>query len=149
MTALKAAGLLLIVLSCTACGLRFAQTLRTRRKKLAGFYVFIGEIADRIRVGEQLRQIFRSDTACGLIEPDGYSARVVRDGLQRQDIKLLEDFFSALGLGDTASQVARCETYRELVAGHQTDAAAQEKAKARLYSLLGFFAGLFAATMLL
>lgn len=73
--------------------------------------------------------------------------RVVNEDLNRDDQRLLAEFFSGLGMGDLEAGIARCTTYRELLHKHVCDAEQEMKQKSRIYSLLGVFSGLLTAIL--
>lgn len=146
---LKIIGALLIILTGTFCGLRLSEKLTYRKNKLKGFYVFLREIADRIKTGEELMSIFQSKTAKSLIKTEGFKVNICDEGINSEDKKLLSEFFSFLGMGDTSSQISRCEIYTELLNKRLEEAEIQEKEKAKLYTSLGVFAGLFVVILLI
>ncbi len=146
---LKGLGLIIIVAVCTGIGFYMSSNLRERQKRLGAVCIFIEEISDRIRAGEELSRIIERYGAAAGIYVDGYGTRIARDGLNAQDISVLEEFFSNLGMGDTDSQLKRCEVYKELHKKQETTAREQVNAKSGLYGKLGFFMGLFVSVLLI
>ncbi len=114
-----------------------------RHKRLSEYRLLIGEISESIRAGKPLEQAASGE----LVKFRGMEPEIKTEGLQKKDRVLLEEFFSSLGMGDTLSEIKRCEAYAEFVKKQEAEAEAQVKAKAVLYSKLGFFAGLFIAVM--
>lgn len=141
----KCIGLILTVLTGAAVGFRASERLRFRYKKLLKYYVYIGELSDRMRTGVELERLFCDEKAAELISADGYRITLKRDGLNSGDIELLEEFFKALGMGDIEAQTARTATYRELLGTRVSDAEQDMRSKSRLYSLIGLFSGIFTA----
>ncbi len=149
MMMLKSIGALLIILTGAFCGIRFSRNLTLRKSKLKGFYVYVREISDRIKTGEELISIFESASAQSLIKTEGFKVNLYEEGLNSEDKKLLTEFFSMLGMGDTNSQLSRCEIYNELINKRLEEAELEVKEKAKLYISLGLFAGLFVVILLI
>ena len=146
---LKAVGVIVLIAACTAIGFKRSENLRVRHKKLSRFSVLLQDISDGIRTGAELCNLFKEENALELATFEKLTPEARPEGLSAKDIELLNNFFEGLGMGDVASQITRCETYLELIKKQEKEAAEQVKAKAGLYSRLGFFAGLFIAVMLI
>ena len=146
---LKLAGLTGVVIIGTLVGLLFSSAMRQRQKRLGAVCLFIEELSDCIRRGMELGTILSEKGRAAGISFEGLRPVISREGLSREDAKLLEEFFTPLGLGDTDSQLKRCEVYLELLRRQEAAAIAQAKEKSGLYGRLGFFAGLFIAIMLI
>ena len=146
---LKVIGIILTVAVSSAVGLRAAARLTARYKKLQSFCAFIDEIADRMRLGEELERIYKSPAAKGLLLSDGYNAAVIREGITNEDADMLDGFFKTLGMGDTESCVSRCTLFSEIVKKEAAKAENEMNSKSRLYSLLGLLGGIFIAIILI
>lgn len=146
---LKAIGIITLIVVCSLVGIKLSENVKLRHKRLGQLSRFIEEIADHIRTGTALFDILNTDKARELIEVDGLNMRVRQEGLNTKDKTLLDEFFSCLGMGDTKTEINRCEVYLELIKKQEKDAEAEAKSKAGLYSKLGFFAGLFIAVVLI
>lgn len=146
---LKGVGTISLLLTGCLVGLRFSRQLELRRKKLNCFYLFTRELWGGIKTGEEIDSILQSSTAKNLIHKDGLNIKPDPTGLKAEDIKVLEEFFSFLGMGDAESQVLRCETYNELVKKRLQNAEDEVKEKAKLYSALGFFSGLVVVILII
>lgn len=146
---LKTVGLAMVFSVCTLIGFRASERLRCRYKKLLSHYILIEEIAELMRVGTELETVFKNERAADLLIADGYSASVKPEELNAEDIRLLEEFFGQLGMGDIEAQLSRCATYRELLSKRVYDAEQEMKSKSRLYSLLGIFFGIFAVIIVI
>ncbi len=144
---LKTVGCILTVAVGAAIGIRAADRLRSRYKKLLSHYIYIGEIADLMRRGAPLDEVFMSERANGLIVADGYRVQVAREDLKYEDQKLISEFFSGLGMGDLEAGIARCDTYKELLHKRVSEAEQEMKQKSRIYSLLGVFSGILIAIL--
>lgn len=146
---LKFFGILTIIAVSTLYGLRASTNLKLRRKRLGLYLRLIGEIEDKIRLRKGLDEIFSEGLAVELIQYENFSATFKKEGLKQSDIDILNEFFSLLGLGDIKSQTELCKTYLGLLGKKEKEAEAETSQKAKLYSLLGFFFGLFVAILLI
>ncbi len=146
---LKIIGIIGIITASTLLGFFFALKLKTRQTRLSNLCSFIEEIEMRIRSGAELKKIFAlSGKNVGICD-DGYTVKISPENLFKEDISILEEFFSGLGLGDTESQIKRCQVYLSLLKKQEESAAELVNSKSGLYSKLGFFAGLFISVMLI
>ena len=84
-----------------------------------------------------------------LVYKDGLNIKPAPEDLNKEDLKVLTEFFSLVGMGDAESQILRCETYSELLKKRLQNAELEVKEKAKLYSTLGFFSGLFIVILLI
>lgn len=144
---LRVIGCILTVGVGGAAGARAAGRLRSRYKKLLSHYIYIGEISDQMRIGVGLEEIFKSSSANGLIQADGYEVTVDGTDLNTEDRLLITRFFSELGMTDLEAGISRCTVYRELIYKRVCDAEQEMKSKSRLYSMLGLFFGLLTAIL--
>lgn len=145
---LKISGLLMIIAVGGILGFRASEFLRLRNNKLTKYCLFIGEIADLMRLGRDLEHIYKTPRAKELLIVSGYFVKVKEDGLLTEDKALLTEFFSKLGMGDLSSGLALCESYLKIISTKKEEAEKQVIEKARLYSLLGIFSGIFVAIIL-
>ncbi len=144
---LKALGIAVLILVCTATGFYLSERLRRRRDRLGEFCEFIGKISDGIRIGQSLPEIFsREGKKLGIIIENDKTF-FPTEYLSTEDKQLLLDFFSRLGMSDTPSQIKRCSTYQSLLLKRLHSAEKETSEKASLYSKLGFFAGLFISVL--
>lgn len=146
---LKILGLIGIVAVGTLGGFFLSSSLRQRQKRIRAICLFVEELSDCIRRGVELGAVLSKRGEAAGISFEGLRAVVSREGLKTEDVAILEEFLSPLGLGDTDSQLHRCEVYLALFRRQEEAATAQVKEKAGLYGRLGFFAGLFLAIMLI
>lgn len=146
---LKFLGIVVVVVVCTLLGLYFSLRLKLRSARLSELCLFIEELENGISAGAELSSLIRDKgEAVGVFQKD-FHTQISPDNLEKEDISLLEGFFSTLGMGDTASQLKRCETYLSLLRKQETAAAKSVREKASLIGKLGFFVGLFAAILLI
>ncbi len=146
---LKIVGAVLIVLVGAAFGIRASERLRQRYKRLYKHYLFIGDTADMMRLGADVTEIYQCEKAKELISAVGYTAEVIEDGLGREDLQILSQFYGELGMGDLEAGISRCETYRDILQKQVAAAENELRGKARLYSMMGVFSGLFIAILLM
>lgn len=146
---LKLLGILIIISVSTLYGFRASAALREREKKLGLYIRLISETEDKIRQKQSLEDIFSDTCSSELLKYENYTVNFSKSGLLKDDIKLLEDFFASLGFGDIKSQTELCRTYKELLYKKEKEAEQETSQKAKLYSVLGFFSGLFVAVMLI
>lgn len=145
----KIIGAVLIVTVCAAFGIRASERLRQRHKRLYKHYLFIGTAADMMRLGADMTEIYSSPKARELLTADGYTAKVIEEGLQEADLRILSEFYGELGMGDLEAGISRCEAYCAIVKKQLDTAENEVHGKARLYSILGVFSGLFIAILLM
>ncbi len=63
-------------------------------------------------------------------------------GLNKNDIGLISEFGSKLGVSDIESQISNCELNISLVSERLKDAREEKRKKSRLYIMLGIFCGI-------
>ena len=146
---LKGIGVISLLITGSLIGLRFSQNLEMRKIKLNKFYIFTNELWGGIKRGEEIDSILQNSTAKNLIYKDGVNIKPEPVGLKVDDIKILTEFFSVLGMGDTESQISRCQVFSELIQKQLNLAEQEVKEKSKLYSALGFFSGLFLVILLI
>ena len=145
---LKALGITAIILACWGTGAYFGWRLKERQKRLAALKLFIATLSDCIRTGKQIESIILEIGSAAGIAYENLTPTFEPYALLEEDKKLLDEFLSGIGLGDTQSQIERCRVYSEFFARREKEACEQVKEKAMLYGKLGIFSGLFIAVML-
>ena len=113
---LKFAGILTVIAVCSLLGFYFSQRLKSRQKRLEEICLFIGELENCISSGAELKSFIEERGKRAGVSQNGLKTEISSDGLEKGDISLLEDFFSALGMGDAPSQLKRCDAYLALFA---------------------------------
>ena len=144
---LKIVGLILIITASTLFGFFWSVKLKNRQLRLLKLCTFLEELEIQIKSGAELKNILLASGGEVGIYIEDFGVKVSPEHLLPKDIKLLEDFFSGLGMGDTESQIKRCSVYGLMLKNLEKSAAEQVNLKANLYQKLGFFAGLFVAVM--
>lgn len=146
---LKWLGILALFIACALLGIFKGAALFFRKKRLQEICLFIDNVADRIRVGEEMHSIIESAGGSAGFYKDGYNIFVKEDNLGVLDVKLATDFINGLGMGDTQSQLRRCETYSELFKRELKTAEKEVREKASVYGKLGIFLGLLIGIVLI
>lgn len=146
---LKLFGILIIIAVSTLYGFKASAGLKQRAKMLGLYIRLISEIEDNIRLKIGLTEMLSRDSSLMLLEYKDYNVNFKKEGLLSEDVKLLESFFENIGLGDVKSGTELCRTYKDLLTKKEKEAEQEMMQKAKLYSLLGFFSGLFVSVMLI
>lgn len=146
---LKWLGVGTVFAACMFFGFYKAAELKFREKRLLEICLFIDAASDKIRVGQEMNSIIESCGKRAGFYKEGFSIRLNPENLNQTDIKLAEDFILGLGMGDTASELKRCETYSQLFKRELSSAEAQSKEKASIYSKLGVFVGMLVGIVLI
>lgn len=161
---LKFFGAVLIAFSGTFCGFLLSEKLKLRCSFLQSFSEFLCTLETNIRYNadeiitlinkcatNRMLDMFsvedQSDyktfwQSCVRSIPNSY-------GLKQEDYNLLFDFGRLLGSTDTEGQLNHIQLYKSLFQSQCKNAEEQYKSKARLYKILGFFAGAVIAVMFL
>lgn len=100
---------------------------------------FLPELAEHCRAGRPVMASLRS-----AINP-----KSPRCQLTEEDIALIYSFGEKLGTSDIAGQVDNCQLHIQLAEEQLTAASKEYREKGRLYTMLGFFAGLTLAIFLI
>ena len=135
-------GVFMLFAASAAFGFYKAATLRFRYQRLMNICLFIESAAARIRVGEGMKSIIDSVGGKSGFYTKDYRLCVLPDSLNEAEIRLAEEFLNGLGMGDTETEIKRCETYKELFRKELQVAELQLREKGSLYGKLGIFFGL-------
>ncbi len=149
---IKLTGMILLTGASLFIGINESLRLKKRVQTLDWFSNFVDEIGDRIRCdAEELKRIFsRIPTSVDYITVQTpFSVTIKKCGLNRDDEKLLYEFFLKLGTGDVESQVNRCTAYKNMLSDRKSRAESEYNEKGRLYKMLGLFAGLGVSIILI
>ena len=142
-------GIFLIFSALTTFGFYKAAALKFRYKRLTDICLFIEGLTDKIRIGEGMKSIINQIGPKAGIFEEGYNFVVLPHNLKETDIRLAEDFVKRLGMGDTETEIKRCETFKELFKKELHNAETELKEKGRLYGKLGIFFGLLVGIVLI
>ena len=142
---IKILGFIFIVGATTLFGITLTQRLKLRLATLNWFVGATEEIAEKIRYSSAelphiVRSIYGYDTYLIVDEP--FRVTLKNTGLDSDDKRVIEEFFSTLGMGDSESQVKRCEVYKRQLLRRLEHADKEFHEKSRLYTRLGFLGGI-------
>ena len=138
---LKILGSILVILCTSLIGYKQAQKLKKRAGLLNKIILSTDIIAGRIRmeteeINSVLKRAFPTDIH---IEKEG--VWVENSPLTQEDISLINEFLRDIGMGDTLSQIKRCEAYKELFKKQLIKANTAVEEKYRLFCLCGTLSG--------
>jgi len=162
---LKLIGIMIVIAASTLVGYMESHKLSVRVEQLEAFWVFITAAKTEIRytaspVDEIVRRHgnMRLFTLCteycqsGSNFSDAWSDAVANGtkglGLDDKDISLIHDFGAGFGTSDVEGQLAHCKLYAELITARLENAKEAKNRKAKLYFMLGVFAGMAVALLL-
>lgn len=142
---IKLVGLVFLTASATLIGFNLSGNLKRRAETLNWYVRAAGIIGDKIRyssaeLSKILDEIPAHDTYFRVHRP--FRVEVFENGLNGEDIAAINDFLSALGMGDVTEQLNLCEMYKKELEFRYGDAKREFKEKSKPIKTLGFFAGL-------
>lgn len=171
---LRAAGMALVVLACTALGVSMGRELLERVRALRELERLLTMLKSEIQyAATPLREAFSQLAArgqgryCGFFtelasameERNGKSiAQLFREcadtlltktGLSRADIEQLVNLGARLGCLDRDMQLRTIALYQEELAGDRAAAEEDYREKAKVYRALGFLGGIFLVILFL
>lgn len=79
---------------------------------------------------------------------EAVAKRALDEGFFHRDVELLKGFGAGFGASDTDGQLSHFSLYANLTAAALNDAKEERNRKAKLYQMLGIFAGMAAAILL-
>lgn len=136
----KVLGMCLIFAVCVLGGFYLSLRLKQRCKALHEICVSTSEIAHRIGLCEErgriLKKVFEGKSV-QVSEDENYNVCVTCPALNKEDIRILNEFFLHLGAGDVLSQISLCETYKKLFEGIYDSARGEEQSKGQMYKTCG------------
>ncbi|MBR7132947.1 MAG: stage III sporulation protein AB [Clostridia bacterium] len=140
----KFTGLLLVFCACTCAGLYKSYLLKKRAEKLSRLYKGLNSLSERIRckggeIGELLPSCFENE----LISVKNGVPFFRDDFLASDDIALLEEFFSAFGMGSTTEEYERTKLFASLLEKQCQNAEKNCSELCRLYGTTGVLCGIF------
>lgn len=160
----KICGIVLIIIFSFLVGYYFSLRLKNRLEFLSGFREFMTALETNIRYNsgdiftvikkslpKKTAEYFKSDNFNSLSE---YWESCVTNisnstALKREDLSLLREFGRMLGTTDIEGQLNHIELYKELINSNINNSIEELKKKGKLFKLLGLFAGIAAALMII
>lgn len=167
---MKWAGLLLIVLTGGAIGLRQAWSLRQRTAAVEEMLQWVRQLSVRIRyTAAPLRELLSDKTlqngypALGFLGnlechlereefPTAWRNSILSEqasAFTEEDRELLLRFGEQLGRTDIEGQLSHCALYSELLEERLSAARTEQQAKGKMYATLGLSGGMALAILLI
>ena len=136
---LRLFGILLLCAAVCGSGFYFANRLSLRRRLLMRIHLALDETVQRIKLGQEREEILSETfSALNIVSIDkSLDVTVKNNILKAEDIRVLTEFFSKFGMGDTQSQIALCQIYSSVVLKITEKASAYEQQKSGLYRICG------------
>lgn len=139
----KATGLTVIFCTAAAYGVLKSYALKMRQKTLRETVFSMTELRDRIRTGagelEKIINLSFGEKACF---KNGV-AKIKSEWLLKRDCELLNEFFSDIGMSDSATECERITLYITLMEKQCAEAEKNCAELCRLYTAVGVLCGAF------
>ncbi len=161
---MKLIGLILIVIACFGVGYYLSLRLKNRFEFLSAFKDFLSNLETNIRYNSSeifslvkfsapgcIRDIFTENNSENFTTywSECISKLPKRFALKKDDLNLLYEFGRMLGTTDTEGEINHIKLYKELIESNINNSEKELKQKSKLMKLLGLFAGLSLALLLL
>lgn len=149
MVMFKTLGLLFVFLSFSGFGFLKALDLRKRVLSLKGFLKGFYALAESVALSKyEASHLLNSCFGDGTVYIKDGKIVFCEEGLQKQDVLLLKEFFDGFGLQRGESEAQRCRLYSTLLSQKYTEADEKLQRLFKLYSSLGILSGLFVCIFL-
>lgn len=152
MILIKVFGVALIILSTTVYGIFLANKLNFRLRDITWYCSALQSISQRISyTGQELASILSGIAGSDFyyeIEPP-LKITLKKTALTKEDEELIKEFFSEVGMADSASEKNRCALYIKELSVKREHLQKETYEKGKLYRLLGFFCGLAVAIIII
>ena len=147
---IKSLGLVTVLASSTLLGVLKAEKLKKRTAELNSICVSLSKLGGLIRVdaGEK-NELIKASFPKTLISFCGGGIKVGGVALKNSDKELLSDFITNIGMSDKESEYNRIKVFSELFKSLQQESEKIAAEQSKLYSSLGFLAGLCICIFLL
>lgn len=160
---MKYVGLILIIITCFGTGYYFSLRLKLRFVFLSAFKDFLSALETNLRYNssdiftlvkssapEAVKDIFDKENSnfisywseCINSIPKKYA-------LKNDDYNIIYEFGKMLGTSDVEGEIKHIKLYEELIKNNLYNSESELKQKSKLYKLLGLFAGLTIALLML
>lgn len=136
MNTVKIAGLILILLSCSALGLHKADALKKRSRKLKNICVSLEKLYQLVE-NSPLESAELITLSFGTENPKENTAY-----LEPSDTELLNRFLGEFGMGDREKESRNISLYKTLFEKQLQEAEENSNRLYKLYNSLGFLTGL-------
>lgn len=140
----KIIGLALIFLSCASAGFIKSSNLKQRENKLGSLIRGLHSLAGRINT--ENTEAERLIAVCFKENYVYYKDKKISfdtSFLQKQDIRILTEFFEEFGIREPESEHNRTELFASFLEQQQNDAKKECSELCRFYNSLGVLSGIF------
>ncbi|MBP3706474.1 MAG: stage III sporulation protein AB [Clostridia bacterium] len=148
---IKIFGIFLIAFSGAAYGFLAAEAFQKRCRILRDIYSKTDTLKEHIRSGagelSHLLKICYGD--CKFLEVSHSKVKVLNDGLKKDDILLIEEFFEGLGFMDAEGEYSRICLFENLLQTKYEEALKEAAGKSRLIKTAGISIGLALGILLI
>ena len=146
----KLLGLALIFTVCFASGFLKAESLKKRSDKLQEILKALNRLGELIRmgnyeIGELVGLCFKPSQATA----ENGKIKLSKEYLLKEDIKILEDFFTDFGVADRSAEYERTKLFYSLLESQHSAAAGVYGQLGRLYRSIGLMGGLILCIFLM
>lgn len=140
----KVCGMILLLGVCSAAGFLKSYSAKKRAEKLCGIARSLSDLAERLNISEdEIIPLLKQSFYDGLLIFDGDGVSLNENNLYPEDISILKEFLSELGLKDSESEYRRICGYARIIAERGKAAGEENESLCRLYKSCGFLSGLF------
>lgn len=146
----KLSGLFLIFSASVLIGFSKSLTLKKRQRKLTKIYCGMSSLSERIRLGSgDLENLLNKSFPANLVFYNDNAVKINPDYLLLEDIAILEEYFSNIGMSDSESECERIRLYSSLIEKQRSKAEEKCRELCKLYNTLGVLGGIFICIFLL
>ncbi len=140
---LKIIGCLLIFSACALCGISASGKFYKRKKVLNDISLGFDKAACRLkRGGADRKRIIEESFKDVIITDKNGEISISQAGLNLDDKKILDSYFSGFGRENTEKELKNLELTASLIKIQYESAVKEEEKNASLFKTLGFCAGL-------
>ena len=151
-TFIKLFGIVFIIISSTGVGFYYSYRLTSRCRDLRWYISAINHIRNKIMYGnaeicDAVLSIAGGERYLRIDKP--FKVSLLKSGLNKSDEEMLYEFFDSVGSADAKTEAQRCEGVIKEAESRLAVYEEKAKQKCKISRMLGIFAGLAAAIILL
>ena len=140
----KIAGLAVIFAVCTFTGFLKSANIKRRSQKLGCLYRSVSLFGERVKSdGSEISRILPQSFNNNLVYINNGEIGFNTDYLLPEDIALISEFLSDLGLRDKDSEYERICLFAKLIGKQKNEAEERAQSLCKLYNTVGILSGLF------
>lgn len=152
MLLMKILGAVLLSLTGTLIGINALSHLKKRAEVLNWYYKSAKLIGSRIggtaaELYDIINTLYGKEQYIRLSRP--FKVEFNAQGLNKDDLLTISEFFAELGSGEIETEIKRCEMYGNILKGRYKKAQEEYTEKSKLYKMLGLFGGLAVAIIIM